>query len=702
MQNMKTMEQAYSQKTGHFIPGKIQEIHHNRLAIIYIRQSTLHQVQHNSESTKLQYALTNKAETLGWISEQIIVIDDDLGRSGANALGRPGFQRLVSEVGLNRVGMILGIEISRLARSCRDWHQLLEICALFRTLIGDSDGIYDPGNYNDRLLLGLKGTMSEAELHILKQRMLAGKIAKAKRGEIYSRLPVGYIRNQNSIAKEPDEQIQSAIELIFKKFEQSQTISGIVKYFNRHKIRLPFREHTGLKKGDLVWRKASQSTIKDILYNPTYAGAYVYGRKPTDPRKKKPGHPSSGKTIAKQNEWQVFIKDHHSAYITWEEYERNQQQLIKNASSKLGVPRPGSALLSGLMICGHCKKRMITKYSNNGAQLRYFCETSNSDDIKVVCQSLVGAPVDKFIEEQVLIAVEPSSLEISLKVAEDVEQEKKRHLKLWQQRLDQARYTMERAYRQYNKVDPENRLVARTLEKNWEEALAAEVVLQKEYEQSLIDYPTGLTEKERESIRQLASDIPALWSARTTTVMQRQQVVRLLIKHIIITVKDNTEKVCIDIQWVGGHKTSAFICRPVAKLEQLSYYPALLDRVADLRKNNKTSDEIATILNNEKWRPFDQNKRFNGAMVIRLLHRNGITGKKKSRTKSIAKNKNETTFQELSQRLDVPSATLYGWMRRGLIRARLDKTSSSRGIWLLDISDKEVEHLKMLREKNDK
>ena len=702
MQKMKTMDQAYSQKTGHFIPGKIQEIHHNRLAIIYIRQSTLHQVQHHSESTKLQYALTNKAETLGWISEQIIVIDDDLGRSGADAVGRPGFQRLVSEVGLNRVGMILGIEISRLARSCRDWHQLLEICALFRTLIGDSDGIYDPGNYNDRLLLGLKGTMSEAELHILKQRMLAGKMAKAKRGEIYSRLPVGYIRNQNSIAKEPDEQIQLVIELIFKRFEQFQTISGIVKYFNRHKIRLPFREYTGLKKGELVWRKASQSTIKDILYNPSYAGAYAYGRKPTDPRKKKPGHPSSGKTIAKQDDWQVLIKDHHSAYITWEEYERNQQQLIKNAANKLGVPRPGSALLSGLMICGHCKKRMITKYSSNGAQLRYFCETADHNDIKVVCQSLVGAPVDKFIEEQVLIAVEPSALEISLKVSEDVEQEKKRHLKLWQQRLDQARYAVERAYRQYNKVDPENRLVARTLEKNWEEALAAEVVLQKEYEQSLIDYPAGLTGKERESIRQLASDIPALWTARTTTVIQRQQVVRLLIERIIITIKGNTEKVCVDIQWVGGHKTNAYICRPVAKLEQLSYYPVLLDRVADLRRNNKTSDEIANILNNEKWCPFDQSKCFNGAMVIRLLHRNGIIGKKKSRSRPIVKNENEITFQELSQKLDMPAATLYGWMRRGVIQARLDKSSFSRGIWLLNISDEEVEHLKTLRGRDDK
>lgn len=700
---MNILEKTDSKKIGHFVPGKIQETHHNRLAIIYIRQSTLHQVQYDNESPKLQYALTKTAETLGWLTEQIIVIDDDLGRSGANALGRPGFQRLVSEVGLNRVGIILGIEISRLARSCRDWHQLLEICALFRTLIGDSDGIYDPSNYNDRLLLGLKGTMSEAELHILKQRMLAGKMAKAKRGEIYSRLSIGYIRNQvNNIIKEPDEQVQSVIELIFRRFEQSQTISGIVKYFNRHKILLPFREYTGLKKGELVWRKASKSTIKDILYNPTYAGAYVYGRKPTDPRKKRPGHPGSGKIRAKQNEWQVLIKEHHPAYITWEEYERNQHQLVKNAANKLGVPRPGSALLPGLIICGHCNKRMITKYSNNGAQLRYFCEKENNDNVKVVCQSLVGTPVDKLIEEQVLAAVEPSALEISLKVAEDIEQEKKKHLKLWQQRLDQARYAVERAYRQYNKVEPENRLVARTLEKHWEEALTTEGMLQKEYEQSLMDYPAGLTEKERESIRQLASDIPALWAARTTTVIQRQKVVRLLIERIIIKIEGKTEKVCIEIQWIGGHKTNAYICRPIAKLEQLSYYPALLERVAQLRKGNKTSDEIAKILNNEKWRSFDQNKFFNGAMVIRLLHRNGIIGKKKTRSKQIMKNKNEITFQELSKKLDMPSATLYGWMRKGIIKARLDKSGSYRGIWLININDEEINHLKRLREKNDK
>ena len=287
--------------------GKIQSHHLNRLAIIYIRQSTLQQVERHAESTRLQYGLAEKAHAFGWPAERVVIIDEDLGRSGTSAEGRPGFQRLVAEVGLDRVGLVLGIEMSRLARSCRDWYQLLEICALFRTLIGDADGIYDPASYNDRLLLGLKGTMSEAELHVIKQRMIEGKKAKARRGELGLRIPMGYMRRPSGeVIKDPDEQAQSNIQLVFELFERFSTINAVLKYLVKHKIQMPYREQSGLQKGELVWRRPNRITLGNLLHNPIYAGAYVYGRRPTDPRKKKPGRPSTGRTTAQQSEWAVF------------------------------------------------------------------------------------------------------------------------------------------------------------------------------------------------------------------------------------------------------------------------------------------------------------------------------------------------------------------------------------------------------------
>ena len=275
--------------------SKVQPHHRDRTAIIYIRQSTLQQVQHHSESTKLQYALADKVQMMGWSKEQLLIIDEDLGRSGATAQGRPGFQKLVTEVSLDHVGIIVGIEISRLARSCKDWYQLLEVCSLFRTLIADTDGIYDPSSYNDRLLLGLKGTMSEAELHVIKQRMLAGKKAKAKRGELGMQLPMGYIKQlSGEVIKDPDEQAQSTIALIFSLFDKYRTLNAVLKYMVSNGIQMPYRERTGLSKGELSWHRVNRITLGNLLHNPIYAGAYVYGRRPTDPRKKQPGRPSTG------------------------------------------------------------------------------------------------------------------------------------------------------------------------------------------------------------------------------------------------------------------------------------------------------------------------------------------------------------------------------------------------------------------------
>ncbi|WP_319575652.1 recombinase family protein [uncultured Desulfobacter sp.] len=689
---------TYSTLNSH--PGKIQSHHHNRLAMVYIRQSTLQQVERHSESTKLQYALVEKACDMGWPREQVVVVDDDLGISGANAEGRPGFQRLVAEVSLDHVGIIFGIEMSRLARSCRDWHQLLEVCSLFCTLIADTEGVYDPCNHNDRLLLGLKGTLSEAELHVIKQRMLAGKKAKARRGELGMQLAMGYVKHPSGeIIKDPDEQAQSTIDLIFTLFERYRTINGVLKHLVKNNIQMPHRIRGGMQKGELEWRRPNRVTLSNLLHNPIYAGAYVYGRRPTDPRKKKPGRPSTGRVSVKPEEWEVLIHNKFPGYIPWQVYERNQRQLKMNSSQGIGTPKHGPSLLSGLVICGRCGLRMATCYSSQGHKLRYSCNRMAVDYGDKSCQSLLGAPLDQLIQKEIMAAIQPSALELSLQAAANIEQEREQQQRHWQQRLERAHYESERGYRQYNAVEPENRLVARTLERKWEEALSAETKLNQDYEKYLKEQPNILTETERLAIQSLASDIPHLWKAESTTREQRQQIIRLLIDRIIVTVQGNTEKVHVCIHWKGGCQSEANFNRPVAKLEQLSYYKELIERVSDLYKQGNSHKAIADILNDEKWQSAKQRGQYNGQMVRTLLLKNGVVSKKKKRSNNVLRKENEVTLSELSQKTQIPEPTLYKWMRDGKLKARKDTTVSHNGVWLIKADKNEIKRLLEYRDR---
>jgi Site-specific recombinases, DNA invertase Pin homologs len=567
------------------------------------------------------------------------------------------------------------------------------------TLIGDADGIYDPTSYNDRLLLGLKGTMSEAELHILKQRMVEGKKAKARRGELGVQLPRGYIkRPSGEIVKDPDEQVRSTIHLVFELFEKFSTINGVLSYFVKNKMLMPDRIRTGLDKGELVWRRPNRPSLGNLLHNPIYAGAYVYGRRPTDPRKKKPGRPATGRTVAKPSEWEVLLKDKVPAYITWEQYERNLRQLEANSMLGIGVPRQGPSLLSGLLICGRCGLRMSTYYTNNSNKLRYSCTRMSVDYHDPVCQSLVGNPLDQLIEKQIFEALRPSALEISLKVAEDIERERKNLMSHWDKRLERARYEVERAYRQYNATEPENRLVVRTLEKKWEEALAGEEKLKREHIQFINEQPSALTISEREAIRQLASDIPALWTAPTTTPEERQEILRLLIERIIVAIEGKTEKVFVEIHWSGGHKTQANLIRPVAKLEQLSYYNELITRAEALRNEGKQFMEIAKILNQEGWKPPKRSAIFKTDMIHSLLSRSGVSSNKITRSQQANRQPNEWTFRELSQKTNTPEPTLYRWMQKGILSARRDTNTSHGGIWLIMADETEIVRLRSLKD----
>lgn len=373
MTAMLTRDQPATWDSGR-VSEKVQPWHRDRLAVVYVRQSTAQQVLDHQESTRLQYGLRTRAVDLGWAQAQVAVIDDDLGKSGTSAEGRAGFQRLVSEVSLDDVGSILGVEMSRLGRSCKDWYQLLELCALFHTLIADLDGVYDPAQYNDRLLLGLKGTMSEAELHIMQQRVRQGLLAKARRGDLALVPPMGYVRRgSGDLALDPDEQVQAVLQLIFRKFAELGTINALLRYLVAHQIQLGMRERSGPARGELVWRRPNRVTPQNLLKHPVYAGAYVYGRRPVDPRRKRAGRPGTGRTVAAADACLVLLRERLAAYITWEQYAENQAWLQVNRAraDMLAVVREGPALLSRLAVCAQCGRRMTVDYAGDGEHYAY-------------------------------------------------------------------------------------------------------------------------------------------------------------------------------------------------------------------------------------------------------------------------------------------------------------------------------------------
>jgi DNA invertase Pin-like site-specific DNA recombinase len=682
-------------------PGleKIGPSHLERLAVIYVRQSTAQQVLYHEESTRLQYGLAARARELGWPEERILVIDDDLGTSGTSSEGRVGFQRLVSEVSLDHVGMIFGVEMSRLARSSKDWHQLLEICALFGTLIADSDGIYDASSYNDRLLLGLKGTMSEAELHILKQRMHQGKINKAKRGELTFVVPSGYVRSPSGeVIFDPDEEVQRVVGLVFRKFEELGTLNAVLRYLVRNDVKLGHRVHEAEGKGDLEWRLPNRMTLQNMLKNPIYAGAYAYGRRRTDPRKKKPGRPATGivTRLTPSKEWHAFLKDRLPAYISWESYERNVERLAENRarSEAMGAPRAGASLLQGLLVCERCGNRMTVRYDKQGRHV-YLCERLKTNYGGEACQRLTGAPLDEFVIGKVLEALEPAALELSLQAAEYVERERAELDELWQTRLERAGYEAERAGRHYRLLEPENRLVARQLAKDWEEKLAAEQRLREDYERFRHEQPTALSETERETIRRLSRDIPALWAAQTTTNAERKQIVRQVIERIVISVEGVSERVGAEIRWAGGTQTEGIVTRPVATLEQLSYYPRMCDRVRELAAGGLGPREIAEHLNAEGYRPPKRRENFGPAGVRELMNRLGLVEPRSRSKRRDGLEDNEWWLPELARELGMPEVTLYSWIGRGWVEGRQIPGAYRR--WVLWADPAEVERLHQLR-----
>jgi DNA invertase Pin-like site-specific DNA recombinase len=660
--------------------GKVCDRHLQRLAVVYVRQSTRQQLVDHQESTRLQYALVERAVALGWTTDRVLVIDDDLGMSATTATARTGFQRLVTEIGLDHVGLVLGIEMSRLARSGKDWYQLIELCALSGAVLADLDGIYDPGDYNDRLLLGLKGTISEAELHLIKQRMWNGRINKARRGELSFALPSGYIRRPpGEVVFDPDEQVQSVIRLIFAQFERIGTLHGVLRYLVAHGIQLGIRLREGPDKGTLEWRRPNRMTLQTLLHNPAYAGIYAYGRRRADPRRQDPARPSTGRVVQARDEWLVMIPDVLPAYITVTQFEANEAKLAANRAraDAMGAVRNGPALAAGLVFCGRCQRRMIVRYHTQRSRAvpEYVCcrEVTNYGAARN-CQLLNAGCVDAFVEGQVLAALAPAAVEVSLRAADQVVAERAELEQLWSQRLERAAYEADRARRCYHLAEPENRLVVRQLEKEWESALAHQQNLREEHARFTRTSPRTLTAAERHTITALASDLDGLWHAPTTTINDRKEIVRAIVDKVIVTVFGTSERVQASIVWAGGATTCDELVRPVQRLDQLSYYPALIGRIRDLAAQGIGASGIADRLAAEGYRPAKGGDRITATTVRDLMRRLGCSAGRVHRHRPAPAGEepglDEWWLKHLAAELQMTTSTLYAWINRGWITAR--------------------------------
>jgi len=642
---------------------KVRPSHLKRDAYLYVRQSTLRQVLENQESTKRQYGLRERAVALGWPVERVVVIDDDLGQSGASASGREGFQRLVADVGMGRVGIVLGLEVSRLARSSSDWYRLLEICALTDTLILDEDGVYDPGHFNDRLLLGLKGTMSEAELHVLRMRLQGGILSKARRGELKSRLPTGFVYGPDGqVLLDPDLAVQRAVRLLFDTFRRTGSAGQVVRVFREQGLRFPWRVAVGPRRGELAWTRLERHRVLHVLRNPRYAGAFFYGR--TQARKTPDGRYLC--RLKPPEEWFALVRDAHPGYISWEEYQHNVRRLRENAMAygadrRASPPREGPALLQGLVICGVCGKRMTVRYHvrKGRAVPSYVCQREGIEQAASPCQRIPGAGVDRAIGEMLVEAVTPLALEVALAISEELNQRAEEADRLRLGQVERARYEAELARRRYMQVDPDNRLVADVLEADWNQKLRALSEAQEEYERQRKADRVLVDEEERGRILALATDFPRLWRDPRTSDRDRKRMVRLIIEDVTLLKKEN---ITAHVRFKGGASRTLTLPLPLSAQQLYQTDPAVVAEI-DRLLDDYTDGEIARILNERGLRSGHGN-RFDRLMVRKVRLAYGLKD-----TYSRLRDRSLLTLDEMAAALGVSTSTVKVWRRHGLLRA---------------------------------
>jgi DNA invertase Pin-like site-specific DNA recombinase len=596
--------------------GKVNPGHLKKTAYLYIRQSTLRQVFENTESTQRQYGLRQRAIVLGWQPEQIEVIDCDQGQSGASTGEREGFQRLVAEVGLGKAGIVMGLEVSRLARNCADWHRLLEICALSGTLILDEDGLYDPAHFNDRLLLGLKGTMSEAELHVLRTRLRGGVLSKAQRGELKMPLPVGLAYDPaQRVVLDPDKQVQSTLRYFFETFRRTGAAWATVQAFGKEGLKFPRRGPAGY--GALVWQTLRHTTALATLHNPRYAGAFCFGRS----RSWKDGQGRWRFANLPRDQWQILIKDLHPGYISWAEFEENQKRLQHNRQARAierqrGPAREGPALLQGLVICGKCGRAMSLRYHLRGGRLSpdYICQKQYIERCRPVCQNVPGSVVDEALSALILQSVSPLALEVALNVQEQLQKRLAESDRLRRQYLERAQYEAEQARIRYMCVDPTNRFVADTLEALWNDRLRQLEQARQDYEKQRQGDQQMVTQQQKTQILALAEDFPRLWKDPATSDRDRKRMARLILEDVTLN-RDHT-LITAKVRFRGGATKILNLSTPPRIWELRKTKPEIIAEI-DRLLEQCTDSEIAAKLNEKGWRS-STNQSFSPWTILRL------------------------------------------------------------------------------------
>ena len=655
---------------------KVGTNHLSRDAYLYVRQSTPRQVFEHGESRRRQYALRERAVALGWPTERIVVIDSDQGLSGADR-DREGFKNLVAEVSMGRAGIVLGLEVSRLARNSTDWHRLLEICALSETLILDEDGVYDPVDFNDRLLLGLKGTMSEAELHMMRARMRGGVLAKARRGELKVPLPVGLVYDPlGNVVLDPDEQVQHSLRLLFDTFTRTGSACATVRHFNNEKLLFPHRPQGGPHRGELHWKPLKFTRARQILRNPRYAGAFAFGRYRC---RRRPGG-GSEKTLRAREEWTVLLRDAHPGYITWERFEQNERQLRDNSQARgaerRSAPREGLALLQGLAVCGVCGKNMTVRYRGRKGDLHpyYLCDRERIETASAQsCQSISGEAIDRAVGALLVELMTPLTLDLALQVQDELAA-RAEEADLWRaQQVQRAQEEASLARQRFMQTHPDNRMVADVLEAEWNAKLRALEEAQRELERSRAEPGQGLDDEQRKRILALASDFPRLWNDPATPQRERKRMARLLIEDVTLTKATRS----LGVRLRGG-ATRQLTWKPGPLASEIHKTSNEVVAEVDRLLNDHTVGEIATILNERGYRS-GYGHAFN-PMLVRVVRDKYALKSRRQRLRE----RGLLTALEAADRLGVSDETVYRWHKAGLVHGH---AYNDRPGYLFEIPD---------------
>jgi DNA invertase Pin-like site-specific DNA recombinase len=668
---------------------KIQEHHRSKPAYIYLRQSTPSQVRHHQESTERQYALREKALELGWSESLIRTLDRDLGKSGTEMAKREDFKTLVAEVSMGQVGAVFALEVSRLARSNLDWHRLLELCAFTDTLVIDEDGCYDPADFNDGLLLGLKGAMAQAELHFLHARLQGGKLNKAKKGELRFPVPVGFCYDeQTRIVLDPDEEVRAAVGLVFRLFRETGSAFGVMRRFAESGLGFPKRSYGGAWDGTIIWGRLTHSRVLGILKNPCYAGMYVFGRYRYLREISAEGAVHKRICEVAMTDWRVNLKDHHEGYLTLEEYLQNQERLEKNRTNGEGTllagpAREGLALLQGLLLCGTCGHALTVRYTGNGGIYPcYQCNRLRRNGLASKdCMGFRCDLLDAAVSEEVLKALQPAEIELALAALQELESRDRAISHQWQLRLERAEYEAALAERRYQEVDPSQRLVAGTLERRWNDALLEWEDLQKQATEFRRQQARVITEEQKAKVLALATDLPRLWHASTTQAKDRKRMLRLLIKDITVEKLLHPKQLLVHIRWQGGACSDICLQLPPNIADRVRYAAAVVDRVRHLAQSMPDA-EIADRLNQE-GQISALGKPFTGSMVKWIRYRYLIPMAKLVRPE-------ELTVQQVAERFRVSPNVVYYWIDRGVIEARRLNGGSAYWITLNEADEQKL------------